>query len=730
MAVTVAQQQPQPQPPQPSEAPSKPKAGTAPPRRLTKEDLINSHNAYLKQQQNSPNAPRAVKQLVMSEAYPASTKSIRELEIIPLSELRAETHHRGKGIVVKLISAPYVGAGAVSIAEDEFGTAVRLAIYNQPDSSILSGAPEGCIVAVKEPYYRRNGAADDFIVCVDHPSDVILLRFDDPIIPESLRLGPLLKTAEEWKNAGDRAFIEKDFPTSVFCYSEALQVSEDTAFRQAVYGKRSNINLILGRYDAAKEDALASLTGTPARDWRACYNAGRAAYGLCEYRESEELLSRALEMTEPGSQNHEKVSRELERCRARLREETTGEYDFAAMWASLGPRSVHLDRGSFLTNTRVGESARYGGGRGLFATRDLAAGELVLVEKATLMPNQYEPSRASAALYALMVRQLCDNPSLAGPVLGLYDGGYERTGAEGTLVDGVPVVDVFLVESIRTKNCFGGPRSTVDDTRPGGGAGRSLPDGSRGTGKGLWAHASRANHSCVPNTMRSFVGDMLIIRATRDIKAGEELFQQYMPVRTVVDVRNAQLRETWGFECSCELCARESRSPERMLARRKELVAAIERQCSKKAPGRELVPDAAIRAVDRLTRQLDEAHEPDVYADGVPRLTLVYPCNWLVAAHRGRKNHAKVVRYALQVLRAFGFRTPREPADDWDPRAMYAASGSTALMTVYVVAALRNLAEAYSALGHDDMAQRCVDAAKLGYTIVTGFENDLSLLDK
>ncbi|KAL2165987.1 hypothetical protein VTG60DRAFT_3477 [Thermothelomyces hinnuleus] len=728
MAVTVTQQQQS----QPSVAPNKPKAGTVPPRRLTKEELINTHNAHLKQQKSSPNAPRAVKQPVMSEAYPASTKSIRELEIIPLSELRAETHHRGKGIIVKLVSAPYVGAGAVSIAEDEFGNAVRLAIYNQPDSSILSGAPEGCVVAVKEPYYRNNGAPDDFIVCVDHPSDVVLLRFADPIIPEPLRLGPLLKTAEEWRNAGDRAFIEKDFPTSVFCYSEALQVSEDEGFRQAVYAKRANINLILGRYDAAKADALASRTGTSARDWRAYYNAGRAAYGLCEYRESEELLSRALEMTEPGSQN-EKVSRELERCRARLREEATGEYDFAAMRASLGPRSVHMDRGSFLVNTRVGESARHGGGRGLFATRDLAAGELVMVEKATLMPNQYEPSRASAALYALMVRQLCDNPSLAGPVLGLYDGGYARTGAEGTLVDGVPVVDVFLVESIRTKNCFSGPRSTVDDTRPGGGAGHVLPDGSparRGMAKGLWVHSSRVNHSCVPNTMRSFVGDMLVSRATRDIKAGEELFQQYMPVRTVVDVRNAQLRESWGFECACELCARESRSPEHMLARRKELVAAIERLCNKKVPGRELVPDAAIRAVDRLTRQLDDAHEPDLYADGIPRLTLVYPCNWLVAAHRGRKNHAKVVRYALQVLRCFGFRAPREPADQWDPRDMYAASGDATLMTVHIVATLRTLAEAYSALGRDDMAQRCIDAAKLGYTIITGFENDLSTLDK
>lgn len=135
---------------------------------------------------------------------------------ISLSELCAESHHRGKGIVVKAASPPFVGAGAVSIVEDEFGNAEKLAIYNQADSSILSGVPEGCIIAVKEPYYKKNGAENDFMICVDHPSDVILLRFTDPIIPEPLRLGPLLQTADDWKNAADRAFLEKDFPTAVF----------------------------------------------------------------------------------------------------------------------------------------------------------------------------------------------------------------------------------------------------------------------------------------------------------------------------------------------------------------------------------------------------------------------------------------------------------------------------------------------------------------------------------
>ena len=100
--------------------------------------------------------------------------------------------------------------------EDEYGNADKLAIYNHSDSSILSGVPEGCIVAVKEPYYKYNGGPSDYMISVDHPSDVVLLRFTDSIIPASMRQGPLLKSAEEWKTAGDKAFIEHDYPTAVF----------------------------------------------------------------------------------------------------------------------------------------------------------------------------------------------------------------------------------------------------------------------------------------------------------------------------------------------------------------------------------------------------------------------------------------------------------------------------------------------------------------------------------
>lgn len=515
-------------------------------------------------------------------------------------------------------------------------------------------------------------------------------------------------------------------------YTEALEASDDGTFRSGIFAKRAGTNLVLGRYDAAKADGLASRTGATS-DWKAYFTAGRAAYGLCDYQTSRGHLESALALNPPASSG---VKKEYARCLARLDEEKSGRYDFPSLAASLRhPSRVHLDAASFLSNTVVADSPLHG--RGLFAARALQAGELIYVEKATLMPNQYEPARASAALYAIMVRQLYDNPSLAAPVLSLYGGEYPRTGLEGHLVDGAPVVDVFLVEGIRTKNCFSAPLSTAADMRP---APPTPVPRSRLLAKGLWPHASRLNHSCVPNSMRAFLGDLLVARATRPVAAGEELTQQYVPVEPLLDARQAQLAAGWGFACACALCAAEARRGAEARRRTREVAGRVERAVCRgngksDAPGKPGVPTAAaIRSVERLMGRLEELHEPEVYA-GLPRLVLAEPVNWLLEAHRARGAHAKVVRYALRLLREFGFLAvpSADGGEDedagWEPTEIYGGEGGHSLMTVHVVTALKSASEAYRALGRRELAAKCDEAAKLGLTMVTGFDNDLGILD-
>lgn len=118
-------------------------------------------------------------------------------------------------MIVKTISDAYRGVASVSVVEDEHGNVDKIAVYNHSDTSMLFNLPEGCTVAVKEPYYKCNsGGEDDYMICVDQPSDVLLLTSNDPVIPGPLRR-EVSRTAEEWKKAGDEAFLEKSLPTAV-----------------------------------------------------------------------------------------------------------------------------------------------------------------------------------------------------------------------------------------------------------------------------------------------------------------------------------------------------------------------------------------------------------------------------------------------------------------------------------------------------------------------------------
>ncbi|KAL8347490.1 hypothetical protein RB601_003089 [Gaeumannomyces tritici] len=760
--------------------------------RSTKDELVKHHNAQverLQRQQNSKVASRSVKRPDLDNPYPASVKSISELEKIPLRTLEQGKHHRRKVLVLRIVALPYSGIGTVTVVEDEYGDVERLVIFAHSDSSILSNIPEGCFVAVKEPFYRCPPAGQDVypesktpVISVDHPSDILLLRFSDPIIPLGLKGGvehPLLSSLEEWKTAGDTAFLEGDLATAAFCYTEALdfvgapgenESMDSEAAAAAVYTKRAGTNLLLGKHDAARSDALASLTGGSA-DWRGHLTAAKAAYALRDFGGALEQLDLALAL-HPSDSATVTLNKERARTLDRIHEEDTGEYDFPALAASVSPAgpkpSVHLDVADFTRRTTVEESPMHG--RGLFATELIPAGELVFVEKATVMPTKYDDEGSAAGLYAGMVRRMYDSPTVAARIGGCWAGEYGcLTGKEGTVVDGTPVIDVFHTELVRTKNCHSCPPLTVDNTRP---RPEGVPEPPQT--RGIWPHAAIMNHACVANSTRAFCGDLFITRASRDIPAGDEITQQYVPVRADWGERQAQLRHWWGFECACALCAAERPAATAdpatggaggAHARRKALLAQIEKLANraKPAPGRSstgltadrrqpppgIYPDATIRNVERLSKQLEDAHEREVYGEGgaeggsrlLPRLMLVFPHMWLIDAYRGRRNHAKVIQKALGVIRDFGFLLPPSAVSQAAATADGLVEGieiqglfqtqpseAAGLMTIHVLRALKHGADAHQALGREEEAERWEAAAAFGFKMVSGWENDIDIM--
>merc|ERR550539_565197 len=75
----------------------------------------------------------------------------------------------------------------------------------------------------------------------------------------------------------------------------------------------------------------------------------------------------------------------------------------------------------------------------------------------------------------------------------------------------------------------------------------------------LYVKKSRFNHSCMPNVESHFVEEKGYERiySLCDVTKGEELCIEYLSIRdtppTIKNV-NEDLKKTWKFECSCELC--------------------------------------------------------------------------------------------------------------------------------------------------------------------------------
>lgn len=112
---------------------------------------------------------------------------------------------------------------------------------------------------------------------------------------------------------------------------------------------------------------------------KALFRAARASYSLGCFAKCRSYLAE-LEVLYPGNKA---AIRDIERCDLRLREQA-GEFDFASMLdeAVTKQPSPRLDRATYIGPVEVRKCAIESHGRGLFTTKAVKAGELLLCEKA------------------------------------------------------------------------------------------------------------------------------------------------------------------------------------------------------------------------------------------------------------------------------------------------------------------------------------------------------------
>ena len=517
------------------------------------------------------------------------------------------------------------------------------------------------------------------------------------------------RTSKEWKDCGNELYKARSFVNAVAAYEQGLNGVSDHAIKCDLHRNLAQAYLTLGFYDLAKAHASAaldhgaesyassqpahqaddlslaniSITTPSASDAKAHYRAAVAAYRLRDFTTAKLELQSVLKLAPQDSDG----KRELLRVYRRLQEQQQGAYDFDDILNASTAKQPKVDVASFTRRTVAQPS--FGKGNGLFAVEDIDIGDLVLCEKAFSADFQLDPKReimrtydshteifsaASATLWLETLHEVVRNPSQAAGVMSL-GGSYEGLGDEEIIADGGRAIDAFQLHDIITRNSFCIPNP------PGPGVGsenwgvyrlqstvpeqQSLPQNAA-----IFCQAALINHSCMPNVEKRFIGDLILIRAARPIKKGEEILLNYAP-ESYKDIRERErsFRRTWQFSCDCGLCAAEAHEDHGVLDRRHKIIEEANElglEISGKLP-MPIGSKGKLRRLEQTISELRSTYDTKLY-DGLPRKGMAYALTSLALIQGTLGDYWKFVATIKEAFGSMGWESPLEAGGKLVPK--------------------------------------------------------------
>ncbi|KAH6642926.1 hypothetical protein C7974DRAFT_386403, partial [Boeremia exigua] len=653
-------------------------------------------------------------------AYLPCTTPLAQLTPMSIRQLMLETHHRGKYLLLRAIAPPNRMTAIIVLAEDESEDAVVLQLYQQEEENIRQATDVvnvGTTLLVKEPYFKIM-ASGDYGLRVDHLSDIVYVDRGDPILPK--RWNPPMSEAEQSaeisKSKGDSAVGAGNYWKAIEEYSRAMSRKTTSERIKIIKRNRSLAYLKTNHYDSALSDTgFPDFGPTPAE--KALFRAAEALYFLQRFDE----CNRVLKTLCTEFPNNKQAKAIFDRVQSRRTEVSSGNYNFGLLQKEAKKlQPPQLDHATYMGPIEIKESA--GKGRGIFVTKPVKAGELLLCEKAfaqayvpetgvgnsrlTLLVN-IEAGRSfmggQADLIKIIVQKIYRNPSLAATFTALHHGDYKT--ASTTSVDGQPVVDTFLVEKIMGFNVFGCPLSSLE-THKSTAANDSKTQAAYHS-CGIWTQASYINHSCMQNARRSFIGDMMIVRATRDLQPGEEItFWYHMP--SGEPLKAQEKLKNWQFVCDCAICQDDATTEATVHAERKKLLKELQ-QVFQPSPQQNL----KLGKAKRLLKALNDTYQRSM--DEVPRLLVWDPQALLTRIYLVQGKIEKALGSFQQTLSLLGFSVA---GADCTPEPFRIVRWG--LFVDHLIEAFLQAREAFMAIGSWGDSETARVYAKVAFKIVVG----------
>lgn len=665
---------------------------------LTEQQLVKvpclDQQTVLQTLERHARSPRSFSQRYMAFPIPhlPCTSALRDLESVDLDQLVLNSHNRGKSIALKKIGEIVKHETRTLLGVIDSGGNVMFLELSCTDLGLEEAAfHEEAAFAIKEPFVA-GGRHVAWSICVDHPTDLVKMHTTDAVE----------KSAAEWKAIGNSLYKERRSADAADAYENGLQdtAASDTLLRD-LHRNLAQVYLSLEFWDRAKLHADRALdvkccttgsSGKPAlndnastagenesntSEVKALYRASCASYALQDFEVARVNLQALLNLPP----QHTDARRQLLRVYKRLNEQKNDAYDFDEMLSQVRTRPL-VDAACFTKKTTVSQSAEKG--NGLFAANDFSIGDLVLCEKALAadFSPDTEPMRTydtsceafgaiSAALWRKAAHNVIKNPSLASRLLRLR-GNYEGLGEQHLQLDGNSVIDVFQVHNIVARNSFGiptpGPQSAKADqwglytTQSGAMSGtNTTPRNSA-----IFSHAAFINHSCLPNVEKRFIGDVIIIRATRPIAKGKEILLNYAPGEfNDARSRRAGFKRTWQFECDCQLCEAESLLSDEVLDCRVTLIKDVNELTERlsRAMPASVQWKAEISRLERLAEQLKAT-----YSESEMIKFLAYTYTALALLHGAGQQFLKHVKLTSAAFESMGWCSPLDTGGRLQPK--------------------------------------------------------------
>ncbi|KAK7434367.1 hypothetical protein Landi51_13547 [Colletotrichum acutatum] len=433
-------------------------------------------------------------------------------------------------------------------------------------------------------------------------------------------------------------------------YSKALASAITPEQTRAALLNRSLANLRLHRLEKAVDDASKSQDDNVPTQ-KGLFREAKAYYSLEQFSLCSAKLRKVLALN-PKNQDAKK---ELARTLRRIDEQDRGIYQWGQMYDQANATPPVIDCATYNGPVEVRRSTERG--RGLFTSKAVKAGDLLLCEKAFSYRYAGEDDNmdanqnnrvlvslvskrtvlgAQASLAFNIIQKLHHNPRLAPRFNDLHHGDSHSGAAKQ---QDKSIIDTFFVMDVVSLNSYGSPRTCLIQFN-------GHLSHKKSTTCGLWILASYINHACVGNCQRSFIGDMMILRASTDMDANTELQFCYLPPDGLSYEEVQKSLQPWGFVCRCELCEEKKLVSEEALQRRQELIRDSE---STMANSSTLSQQSK---AERLLGRLEET-----YADGRTKYRLEIGQYYVLLGMKRlkRREPTGALELIIKSLEAYGF---------------------------------------------------------------------------